>query len=317
MNKVTKVGLTALATSLVATASYAGELSVSGSASLTYTGLDANSNVNPWVMGDSIKFSGSGDLDNGMTVSVYYELDGAGAAGHRNFDDYNLKLGMGDMGTLSFSGASSSGSGVDSVKDIVPKAYTPVYEAANEVGGAVDNGLLDTSGNTQTGQWGYDVTAAGFDLSVSYNPKPAAAAAAETGYSVSYSGLMDGLTLVYGVFDDGDIAENDTIGAKLTMGSMTAAIQSTNVDYEATTSTDQDATHMGISMAINDDLTVSAGRQEVEFDGATEDEVNTGIAASYTMGSISFSTQINKVESAGGTANKDAEASIFVASFAF
>ena len=311
MNKVTKVGLTALATSLVATASYAGELSVSGSASLTYTGLDSNSDTNPWAMGDSVKFNGGGDLDNGMTVSVYYELDGG------TYDDYNLKLGMGDMGTLSFSGASSSGSGVDSVKDIVPKAYTPVYEAANEVGGAADNGLLDTSGNNQTGQWGYDVTAAGFDLSVSYNPKPAAAAAAETGYSVSYSGLMDGLTLVYGVFDDGDIAENDTMGVKYSMGNMTAAIKATNVDYEATGSTDQDATHMGISLAINDDLTVSAGRQEVEFDGVGEDEVNTGIQASYTMGSISFSAAINSVESAGGTANKDAEASIFVASFAF
>ena len=311
MNKVTKVGLTALATSLVATASYAGELSVSGSASLTYTGLDSRSDTNPWGMGDSVKFNGSGDLDNGMTVSVYYELDGG------TYDDYNLKLGMGDMGTLSFSGASSSGSGVDSVKDIVPKAYTPVYEAADEVGGAADNGLLDTSGNNQTGQWGYDVSAMGFDLSVSYNPKPAAAASAETGYSVSYSGLMDGLTLVYGVFDDGDLAENDTMGVKYSMGNMTAAIQATNVDYEATASTDQDATHMGISLAINDDLTVSAGRQEVEFDGVGEDEVNTGIQASYTMGSISFSAAINSVESAGGTANKDAEASIFVASFAF
>ena len=311
MNKVTKVGLTALATSLVATASYAGELSVSGGASLTYTGLDSRSDTNPWAMGDSVKFNGSGDLDNGMTVSVYYELDGG------TYDDYNLKLGMGDMGTLSFSGASSSGSGVDSVKDIVPKAYTPVYEAADEVGGAADNGLLDTSGNNQTGQWGYDVSAAGFDLSVSYNPKPAAAATAETGYSVSYSGLMDGLTLVYGIFDDGDVAENDTMGVKYSMGNMTAAIQATNVDYEATGSTDQDATHMGISLAINDDLTVSAGRQEVEFDGVGEDEVNTGIQASYTMGSISFSAAINSVESAGGTANKDAEASIFVASFAF
>ena len=311
MNKLTKVGLTALATSLVATASYAGEMSVSGSASLTYTGLDTNANTNPWAMGDSVKFNGGGDLDNGMTVSVYYELDGG------TYDDYNLKLGMGDMGTLSFSGASSSGSGVDSVKDIVPKAYTPVYEAADEAGGAADNGLLDTSGNNQTGQWGYDVSAMGFDFSVSYNSMPGTSAKSETGYSVSYSGLLDGLTLVYGMFDDGDIAENDTVGAKYTMGNMTAAIQTTNVDYEATGSTDQDAMHYGISMAINDDLTVSAGRQEVEFDGAAEDEVNSGIQASYTMGSISYTVAMNSVESAGGTAGKDAEASIFVASFAF
>ena len=47
-----------------------------------------------------------------MTVSVYYELD----QGNNVFDDYNLKLGMGDMGTLSFSGNSSSGSGVDKLK---------------------------------------------------------------------------------------------------------------------------------------------------------------------------------------------------------
>ena len=316
MNKLTKVGLTALATSLVATASYAGELSVSGSASLTYTGLDTNSDTNPWAMGDSIKFSGSGDLDNGMSVSVYYEIDGA-SSGHKVYDDYNLKLGMGDMGTLSFSGASSSSSGVDSVKDIVPKAYTPVYEAANESTGAADNGLLDTSGNTQTGQWGYDVSAAGFDLSVSYNPKPGTSATAETGYSIKYNGLMDGLQLVYGMFDDGKIAENDTMGVKYTMGNMTAAIQTTNVDYESTSSTDQDAMHYGVSIAVNDDLTVSAGRQEVEFDNVGEDEVNTGIQASYTMGSISYTVAMNKVESAGGTADKDAEASIFVASFAF
>ena len=249
-----------------------------------------------------------------MTVSVYYEID----RGYTDaYDDYNQKLGMGDMGTLSFSGASSSGSGVDSAKDIIPNAYTPVYELANENGGATDNGLLDSSGNNQTSQWGYDVNAMGFDISVSYNAKPAVAAEAETGYSVKYSGLMDGLMLMYGAFDDGDIAENYTYGAKYTMGNVTAAFQKTDVDYEAVASTDQDATHMGISVAINEELTISAGRQEIEFDGVADDEVNTGIQASYTMGSISISAAINSVESAGGTANKDAEASIFVASFAF
>ena len=87
MNKLTKVGLTALATSLVSTASIAGELSVSGSAALTYTGLDSATDTNPWVMADSVKFSGSGDLDNGMTVSVYYEID----RGYSDaYDDYNL-----------------------------------------------------------------------------------------------------------------------------------------------------------------------------------------------------------------------------------
>ena len=308
MNNLKKVGLTALATTLVTSASVAGELSVSGSAALSYTGLSSASNTNPWAMGDSVKFNGGGDLDNGMTVSVYYELDGG------TYDDYNLKLGMGDAGTLSFSGASSSGSGVDKLKDIVPNAYTPVYEATD----ATDSGLIDASGNNQTGQWGYDVSVGDVALSASYNPKPTGHKEAETGYAIVYSGLMDGLELSAGMFDDGDEAENETFGAKYTMGSVTAAYQITKVDYEATTNTDQDASHYGISIAINENLSVSGGRQEIEFDGAADDEVNTGIGGSYTMGSISMKYGLNSVSSVGGSASaKDIDASIFSVSFAF
>jgi len=308
MNNLKKVGLTALATTLVSTASVAGELSVSGGAALSYTGLSTNSSVNPWAMGDSVKFNGGGDLDNGMTVSVYYELDGG------TYDDYNLKLGMGDMGTLSFSGNSSSGSGVDKLKDIVPNAYTPVYEATD----ATDSGLIDASGNNQAGQWGYDVSAGGFDLSASYNPEPAAGKTAETGYAVVYDGLMDGLTLSAGYFDDGDEAENDTLGVKYTMGSLTAAYQMTKVDYTATGTADEDATHVGVSVAVNDQLSVSAGQQTIEFDGTAEDEKNSGIMASYTMGSISIGGGFNKLENKGGsTSAADVEASIFNISFAF
>ena len=311
MNKLTKVGLTALATTLVSSASFAGEISVSGSAALSYTGLNTNSDVNPFAMGDSVKFNGGGDLDNGMTVSVYYELDGG------TYDDYNLKLGMGDAGTLSFSGASSSGSGVDKLKDIVPNAYSPIYEATD----AVDSGLIDATGNNQTGQWGYDVSVAGVDLSASYNPRGTAAGVkgdAETGYAIVYGGLMDGLELSAGYFDDGSEAENETYGVKYTMGSVTAAYQITNLDYEAQASTDQDATHYGLSVAINEDLSVSAGRQEIEFDGAADDEVNTGMMASYTMGSIAISGGMNTMESKGGSATaKDVEATILNIAFSF
>jgi len=308
MNKLTKVGLTALATTLVSSASFAGEMSVSGSAALSYTGLNTNSNTNPWAMGDSVKFNGGGDLDNGMTVSVYYELDGG------TYDDYNLKIGMGDQGTISFSGNSSSGSGVDKLKDIVPNAYTPVYEATD----AVDSGLIDATGNNQAGQWGYDVSVGDIALSASYNPEPSGHKEAETGYAVVYSGLMDGLELSAGYFDDGDEAENDTYGVKYTMGSVTAGYQITKVDYTATTSTDQDATHYGISVAVNENLSVSAGRQEIEFDGAADDEVNSGMMASYTMGSISISGGFNTLASKNGSNSaKDIEASIFNVAFSF
>ena len=311
MNKLTKVGLTALATTLVSSASFAGEMSVTGSASLSYTGLNTNSDVNPWAMGDSIKFNGGGDLDNGMTVSVYYELDGG------NYDDYNLKLGMGDAGTLSFSGASSSGSGVNKLKDIVPTAHSAVYEATD----STDSGLIDSSGNNETGMWGYDVSVGGIALSASYNPRGTAQGVkgdAETGYAIVYSGLMDGLELSAAYFDDGAEAENETMGVKYTMGSVTAAYQITNVDYEATGSTDEDAVHYGVSVAINDELSVSAGRQVIEFDGQGDDETNTGLMASYTMGSISIGGGFNKLENVGGSGTaKEVEASIFNIAFSF
>jgi len=311
MNNLKKVGLTALATTLVTSASVAGELSVSGSAALSYTGLSSASGTNPWAMGDSVKFNGGGDLDNGMTVSVYYELDGG------TYDDYNLKLGMGDAGTLSFSGASSSGSGVDKLKDIVPNAYSPVYEATD----ATDSGLIDASGNNQTGQWGYDVSVGSVALSASYNPRGTAQGVkgdAETGYAIVYSGLMDGLELSAAYFDDGEEAENETYGFKYTAGSVTAGYQITTVDYEATTSTDQDATHYGISIAVNEELSVGAGRQEIEFDGAADDEVNSGISASYTMGSIALGLAMNTMESKNGSATaKDVEATVLNVAFSF
>ena len=310
MNNLKKVGLTALGTTLVASASVAGEMSVTGSAVLSYTGLSTNTDVNPWAQGNSIKFNGGGDLDNGMTVSVYYELD----QGFNVYDDYNLKLGMGDMGTLSFSGNSSSGSGVDKLKDIVPNAYTPVYEATD----SVDSGLIDASGNQQAGQWGYDITAGDVAISASYNPEPGTSLKEpEAGLALVYSGI-DGLELSAGIYDDGDEAENDTMGIKYTMGAMTAAYQLTKVDYTATGTADQDATHIGVSVAINDNMSISAGQQKVEFNGAAEDEKNSGFGASYTMGSISMYGGFNKLENkSGSTASADIEASIFNISFAF
>ena len=308
MNKLRKVGLTALATTLVASSAYAGELSVSGSASLNYSGLSTNSDTNPYTMGDSITFSGGGDLDNGMSVSVSYELDGG------NFDDMSMSIGLGDgMGTLGFSGTSTSPGGVDSVKDIVPTAYTPVYENTN----AVDNGLATTSGRNQTGMWGYKNSVGNVDISLGLNTKNSTAQQdAETSIGITYN-AMDGLTLVAGRFDDDGVAENDTYGIKYAMGGLTAAYQKTDVNYDATGTADQSATHYGVSFAVNENLSISAGRQVVDISNAADDETNTGVSASYTMGSITIGGGMNDVNSAGGSSGSNAEVSMLNVSFAF
>ena len=309
MNKLKKVGLTALATTLVASSAYAGEMSVSGSASLNYSGLSTNSNANPWTMGDSVTFSGGGDLDNGMTVGVSYELDGG------NYDDYSLTLGLGDgLGTVTFSGNSVNAGGVDMVKDIVPTAYTAVYENTN----AVDNGIAaGVGGRSTASMWGYKNSVGDLTVSLGYNAEnsTAAANAAETSIGLQYA--MDGITAVMGRFDDGDVAVHDTVGLKYTAGSVTAAVQRTDINYDAQATNDQESMHMGVSFAVNENLSVSVGRQTVEIDTAVEDEINTGLSASYTMGSITIGGGFNEVESASGAAGSDAEVTMLNLAFAF
>jgi outer membrane protein OmpU len=309
MNKLKKVGLTALATTLVASSAYAGEMSVSGSASLNYSGVSTNSNVNPWTMGDSVTFSGGGDLDNGMTVGVSYELDGG------NYDDYRLTLGLADgMGDITFSGNSVNAGGVDMVKDIVPTAYTAVYENTN----AVDNGIAAGIGGRSTASmWGYKNTVGDLTVSLGYNAvnSTASANAAESSIGLSYT--MDDITGVAGRFDDGDMAVHDTVGIKYTYGSITAAIQRTDINYDLSTTADQEAMHYGISMAVNENLSISAGKQKVEIDTAVNDEINTGFSASYTMGSITVGGGFNEVEDAGGTTGSDAEVTMLNVAFAF
>lgn len=308
MNKLKKVGLTALTTTLVASSAFAGDMSISGSASLNYSGLSTASNSNAWSMGDSVTFSGGGDLDNGMNVGVSYELDGG------NYDDYKLTLGLGgDNGTVTFSGNSVNAGGVDAVKDIIPTAYTPVYENTN----STDNGLAAaTSGRNTVGMWGYANTFSGLDVSLGYNPiNSSVPGGSESSIGLTYD--MDGITLVAGRFENDKRSTDDTVGVKYTAGSITAGLQRTNINYDGDVGKDQEADHYGISMAVNEDLSISLGRQVVEIDGAVDDETNTGLNASYTMGSITVAGGFNDVASAGGAAGVDQEVTMLNIGFAF
>ena len=113
---IKKIGMTALAASLVSVSASAGELSVSGSASINAEGYSAPATTGlnggtTFSMGNAITLSGSGELDNGMTVSLSYELDeGANAAGTATslFDNHSVTVSSDAMGTLVFSGHGGS-----------------------------------------------------------------------------------------------------------------------------------------------------------------------------------------------------------------
>ena len=75
MNNFKKVGLTALAGSLVAVSAHAGELTVTGGANITLKHGSASSTTNTSGRGigtdKDVAFKGTGELDNGTTFTVF------------------------------------------------------------------------------------------------------------------------------------------------------------------------------------------------------------------------------------------------------
>ncbi len=294
MDNIKKLGLTALAGSMVATAASSAELSASGSWALSYTSEDSDKvNGQAFTMGDSVTFTGSGELDNGWTASVKYELDGG------SFDDEQLKLDMGDMGEFAY-GESNSGYGIDIASNMVPAVDTAIYSAVGT--DTVSYGVARSA--QDTGNLGYKL---GMDGGLTVSAEMArntTTGGTDSTYGITYTGI-EGATLAVGAGEvkTGGAAEEDTTtyGVKYAWGGFTVGLQLTKVDIAGTTE-DEDGTHMGISYNVNDDISISYQRQETDFSGSKSDEEHSGFQASYSMGSISFSGRVSKLDNAGGTA---------------
>ena len=93
MNNYKKIGLTALAASLVSVSAHAGEMSVAGSASMNVEGYTSEklNKASGFSMGNQLTFSGSGELDNGWTVSLTMAIDGG------TNDANDIKIDMGEF----------------------------------------------------------------------------------------------------------------------------------------------------------------------------------------------------------------------------
>ncbi len=96
MNKISKYFLGILASALLITPSFAGEMTVTGSANASYVtnGDDESTGKNIGVANE-LDFTASGELDNGMTWTYQVQLDGANTAN----DDTKLVIGT-DFGTI-------------------------------------------------------------------------------------------------------------------------------------------------------------------------------------------------------------------------
>jgi len=141
---IKKIGLTALATSLVASSAYAADVSVSGAAGLTFVTENGNSgDAGDHGKGigtdNSLSFSASGEMDNGWSVSAATALTDAAA-----LSSNSVTLTMGDMGSLSW--GHSHGGNAGSYDDVGAGAYeetddgAPTSLSTNLMGTTVDNG---------------------------------------------------------------------------------------------------------------------------------------------------------------------------------
>ena len=308
MNKLKRVGLTALAGSLVATSVYAGSLDVTGSWGIDYDSKDSDETTGgAFSMGDSVTFTGSGETDWGHAFTVVYELDGG------TYDDMYMTYDMGDSGKITFGGSSKAGSGINSISEIVPSAEDDAYDYT---GDATAYGVV--GGSTGTDNIGYDVTFGDFAVSLE-NEK--IANGSDRSIGLKWTGV-DGLTVVAGMeeYDTADAnggSEGDTVGIKYATGGFTFGYQISNVDNLGSGEVDYDGTHMGATFAINDNMSVGYNRQKADISNKDNDEVNSAITASYTSGSMTVKGYAAKTEDVGGTATNDDEGKGVGVSFSF
>ena len=148
MNNLKKIGLSALAGSLVAFSANAVEMSVTGTAEVTYTtngGVGSTSTGNPWGSNTSLKFSGSGDVGFGTATIVRTLNDGANHATYTdNFVSAYQTVDMGSLGTLSFDSAGGGLEGTTAYDDLLPTAYEEVWNGVGS-GTSFNACLLYTS----------------------------------------------------------------------------------------------------------------------------------------------------------------------------
>ena len=303
MNKITKIGLTALAGSLVATSAFAGSMSVSGSAKVTYASNGTERvNGNPYSNSKGITFSGSGELDNGFTVSTGYTMTNAA------FSSSYVSLDMGDAGTLSLMNSTAL-AGIDKFDDVMPTAGEEVWDDVD----ADDNGVV---GTTSANAIGYEVSAMGLTISASYAKESVGTA---NSVVVIADDLMDGLQVGYGIGKAATSAtaedDHDTVWAKYTAGMATVGIQKSSIDKA---SADEDRLGMAISLAVNENMSVSYGTSVVDFETASlTDEESSGISASYTMGGMTIGAVMNKTDSVAGSSGTDYTRKEISVAFAF
>jgi len=320
MNNFKKIGLSALAGSLVAFSANAAEITMSGGASVAVTSGD-DKGKSTYYQNDSITFTVSGETDGGLSITTKLELDG-GANASSSFDNRSLAIGHDTLGTVTF-----SGHGGDSVlsgwDDKTPSAYEETW--------GLTTGALKIDGVAGDNLWRYDSPELmpGLTVHASYqSTEQTGSTSAYTDMGVLYSPeMLEGLTVGYAVGEVDEIAnthgsgnvtgtDESTMFVTYATGPITVGYQTSEAD--GTTSTqDDDSTAIGISYAVTDSFSVSYGEHELDLGSSTKDQESEGFSASYTMGGTSIKASFNETTNTAGVSGSDKDAMEIALVFAF
>jgi len=309
MKNMRKIGMTALAASLVSTSAFAGAVTVSGGASIGLEGYSGTSLVSQsgWSMGNELTFTGSGTLDNGLNVALSMEIDQGKASALNPYEAQSLTLSRDDIGKLVFAGVDGNSAGSSIAKTAAGNIWDnfdttaiegSVAGAARLTGGATNNSFLYTSPELTTG----------LKLFGSFNPH-GSHGSSYMGYGVTYTGIA-GLTFNAAIQDiEKAGADSSTDGdhrvfkASYAFGPLT--VSASDNDYEqgsGTVSSIAAAANVGqktrsyaIAYTVSEGLSVNFGTEVIDAPTGSDAEFQT-IGASYTMGGMTLSASMQDAE---------------------
>ena len=313
MNNLKKIGLSALAGSLVATSAFAGEMSVAGGASINveHTNGGGGDSGKTFSMGNQLTFSGGGELDNGLNVALSFVIDQGDdtAIGSGPFDSHSVTISSDAMGSLKFSGEGGS----SALTALDGTAAGDIWDSFDIASSVHPTGL---GGGNNSMMYTLPAMVDGVAINASYTPR-GAAADASTAFGVTYTGV-EGLSVSYGMGDGGNESTDGTaFKMSYAFGPITAGYSTYEHDTTGTAS-DDDTTGYQISYTVSDELSVTYGAEEVER-GTLQDVETMSISAAYTAGGMTLSGSMSEVDNLDGTtaASQDRDRWALGLSFAF
>ena len=335
MKNITKVGLSALAGALAITSVNAGEMSMSGSMEASYTtGSGYKTTGNPLGMDKELSITGSGELDNGTTVS-YKQTVGDSFAFNDSEIVFGGVLGMADVALT------STGSPLSAIDDVTPTAF----EEANALLGSIDdvNGMDGTYGIRVTMA---DVMGTGFKVDAMYTTDVGSGDAqadngtsgddgntSDDGKEITITGsvpMVEGLDVGVGYYtQDGKTAvttgeygqDEGTVYIKYSTGPVSLGYQKGAVtNYTGGAEETQFVNnYYGISYKVSDALSISYNEMDSRKSvGGTDVEQDfDSISLSYTVGGMTIGVADAEVSNAGYNSGRTADETSVSLSIAF